>query len=281
MPRGDTRFSGGTSSGWLSPSTVADRVDLSGLSNAPTDWTTVPTYADEFWFGSAEAAPLEYLIWISDPRTGRRGQVSYEQLIMEGVLEKGLSVFDLQKLTIGGDLQGMIDNLGSGGSGSRGSGGATGPVYVKPDERMVRESVKGMLAALAGTVDDGKLNELTKLYMDEHRRSFTVRETEQLDPMESVKAAIRNTSEYKAIHTLRPESTDEYTWITQRQGALKRAGVTDIMSEKLGIAQATAGSSDEEAATAGNVATFSQSTQQLGELRNKIRSATYGALQLA
>jgi len=173
---------------------------------------------------------------------------------------------------------------GSGGSGGRsggGGGGAVGPVYVKPDERVIREAVKGTLAALAGTVDPGQLDKLTKLYMDEHARSWAVRETEQIDPMESVKASIRSTSEYKAIHQLRPESTDEYDWITTRQGALTRAGVTAITAEQLGVAQATAGSSTQETVTAGNISTFNQSGQQLDELKNRIRSATCGALQLA
>ena len=202
--------------------------------------------------------------------------VSYDQMVEAGEMPEGLTYenyFDfIPEYT--------VDGPGGSGRGSTGSG-ATGPTYVKPDERLVRESVKSSMAALAGKVDPTMLEELVGTYMNEHKRSFDVRETEQVDPMESVKEKIRATSEYKAIHTLRPESTDEYAWVSSRQGALKRAGVTDLMSETLGIAQATAGSNDEETEMAGNVATFNASGEQLAELRNRIRTATYGAIQLA
>lgn len=286
MPRGTTRFSSPSENdgGWTAPSVAANQITLGRTEqDAPVNWLTVPTYGDEYWFGSTEPAPLDYMIWISDPVTGERGQISYEQAIRAGVLDKGLTVFDLQNATISGDLQASVDKavLGGGGGGYSGGGGATGPVYVKPDQRLVEEGVKASLVALAGKADPGQLSELVSLYMSEHRRSWDLQDSEQVDPMESVKAKIRDTSEYKAIHQLRPDSSDEYDWVSSRIGALKRAGVTDSLAEELGISQATVGASDADAATAGNVATFSQSGQQLDELKNRMRNSMYGVLSVA
>jgi hypothetical protein len=181
------------------------------------------------------------------------------------------------------DLQAAWDaTIPTGGGGGRGrsGGGAVGPVYVKPDERLVKEAVRSTLAALSGKIDPQFLDDLTAVYMSESKRGFDLRESEQIDPMETVKAKIRGTSEYKSIHQLRPDSVDEMDWVTSRQGALKRAGVTDKVAQDLGIAQATAGASDKDAAFAGNIATFSQSGKLLDELKQRISVSTYSAMRL-
>jgi hypothetical protein len=228
------------------------------------------------------AATGDWQVRLTNPETGLPDYYNYIDLVNADILPAGLTpreiigYYDSANTTLSNMYWGIG---GGGGSGRRGSG-AQGPVYVKPDERLVREAVKGTLAALAGKIDPQFLDDLTATYMSESKRGFDLRESEQIDPMETVKAKIRDTSEYKAIHTLRPESVDEMDWISSRTGALKRAGVTDAMAEDLGIAQATVGASEQDAAFAGNVATFSQSGKLLDELKERINVSTYSALRL-
>lgn len=224
--------------------------------------------------------PDNHLILLWNPDTEQWENFLYRDLVAWGELPARMYMWELNALHLGPEDEELTDGSGTGSWGSGSSGGAVGPIYVKPDKRVVTEAIRATMAALAGRIDQTFLDELVGVYMGEHRRSFDQREVEQVDPMETVKEKIRATSEYKAIHQLRPDSTDEYDWITSRQGALKRAGVSDITSETLGIAMATAGANDEETVTAGNVATFSQSGQQLDELKNRIRTTAYGALQL-
>lgn len=244
---------------------------------------------DDAWVDPRGTNPLDqpalggYMVPIKDPETGRRGSVSYIELVRNGYLPPGLtrreiilSYADYNRAYYN-DYWGIS---GGGGGGGRGGGGAAGPTYVKPDERLVREAVRGDLVALVGKADPAKIDELVSTYMSEAKRAFDVRETEQVDPMETVKAKIRETAEYKAIHQLRPDSADEFDWVSSRIGALKRAGVTDAMAEELGISQATVGASVQDAVTAGNIATFSQSGKLLDELKERINVSTYSALRL-
>jgi hypothetical protein len=96
--------------------------------------------------------------------------------------------------------------------------------------------------------------------------------------MASVVAKIREGADYKTIHKLRPESMDEYEWVSSRQGALQRAGVTPATAERLGVVGAQLGASLQDVTQAGSVAAFSQSGKELDELKERMSNAMSGVL---
>ena len=163
----------------------------------------------------------------------------------------------------GGDGDDEIDLGIGGGGGGGGVRGSTGPTYVKPDERLVRDAVQARLVALTGINDKAHINRLTDLYMSEDRRRFDQRETQDVDPMRSVQAEIEKMGEYKAIHKLRPESEDPMQWIASRKGSMLRAGVSVARSDKMAVQQATVAATQEQAARAGQIATFNDTGQLL------------------
>jgi hypothetical protein len=134
------------------------------------------------------------------------------------------------------------------------------------------------MVALVGRVDDAKLAEYVDLYMSESKRAFGAAETQQIDPMETVKEKLRSQADYKAIHKLRPEFVDEFDWVSQRQGALLRAGVTPAMAEQLGVTQAQIGASPQDVETAGATAAFVGSGVELDDLKSRISGAMSGVL---
>lgn len=206
----------------------------------------------------------------------------YGVLVGYGVLPDGIPINAIDNW-VERARRNLLDNYDQiagtgGGGGGRGGGGAAAPVYQAPDRRLVEDSVKAQLAALAGTVDPGRLRDLTNLYMSEDKRAFAERETQQLDPMASVQAKIREGADYKAIHKLRPESVDEFEWISSRQGALQRAGVTPATAERLGVVGAQVGASQQDVVQAGSVAAFSQSGKELDELKERMSGAMSGVL---
>ena len=149
------------------------------------------------------------------------------------------------------DTENKIPRTGGGGGGG---GGAIGPVYVKPDQRAVREQVKNYVVATLGKLNDGLINDATQKYMAAHKGAFNKRETEAVDPWQDVQAVVRGDAGYKAIHGLRPEGVDEMEWVTSDQGLLRQLGLSAKASEQVGINTATSGASDQAVQTAGQVA---------------------------
>jgi hypothetical protein len=159
-------------------------------------------------------------------------------------------------------------------------GGVARAQYVPPDRRLVEDAAKAMLVALAGRSDMGRVNMLTDLYLSEDRRAFGRRDVEQIDPMEAVKEKIRSFEDYKAIHGLRPETEDEFTWVSQRRGALLRAGVTPTEAQELAIEQATVAATGEQTAQAGQVSEFQRTGQFLPGFFQNVRSSAASATRL-
>ncbi len=179
--------------------------------------------------------------------------------------------------------QGPLDDLftpfpvddGGGGFSGGGGGGFAGPVYRAPDRRNTQDLVKGMLVSLIGSGFTIYEEEFTDLYMKEDRRNFDSA-TAAIDPATSVLEAIRNTEEYKTIHKLRPESTDERTWISDRIRAAEFGGLTESLQEEFAITQATVGGDIEDVQRAASVAQFQSSGQAEGGLERKLRSVAEG-----
>ncbi len=122
-------------------------------------------------------------------------------------------------------------------SGGGGAGG--GPKYVAPDRRVVEEFVGDKQIVLTGKRQP-ELNATVNAYMVDHRRQW---EGQSVDPKQTVLEMIRGTTEYKRIHTLRGEATDENTWVNRRQDRLTQLGLTAKAAEARGIELAATGAS--------------------------------------
>lgn len=125
----------------------------------------------------------------------------------------------------------------SGGSGSRGGGGGGGPKYIAPDRRVIEELVGDKQIVLTGKRRP-ELNKIVDAFMRDHKRQF---EGVSVDPKQTIMEDIRATAEYKRIHTLRGEATDENTWVNQRQDRLEQLGLGSKAAEARGIGLATTG----------------------------------------
>ena len=169
----------------------------------------------------------------------------------------------------------FADLDGGGGFGGGGGGGFAGPVYRAPDRRTTQDLVKGMLVSLIGSGFTIYEEEFTDLYMKEDRRNFDS-ETAAIDPTTSVLEAIRQTEEYKTIHKLRPESTDERTWISERIRRAEFGGLTGSLQEDFAIAQAAIGEDLSEVEEGAAAAQFQISGRAPDLLQGKIRRVTEG-----
>ena len=106
-----------------------------------------------------------------------------------------------------------------------GGGGRTGPAYRPPDRREVEENVQNYLRTVLGdTGDPALVDELSDIYMRDHRRSFDNPST-GLQPWFSVKERVHSLEEYNKLHALRPDTIPEEQWITQFQQIVDEAGV--------------------------------------------------------
>ena len=134
--------------------------------------------------------------------------------------------------------QPLLPQIGGGG---RGGGGRGGPQYVRADQLLVEEVVKGYVVATTGKIHQDLIDQGIATFNEKHRLGWDVRETQEVDPMMAVKEMVRADKRYSGPHTLRPESVDELEWIGQRQRALSAYGVAAGAEEQLGIDLATIG----------------------------------------
>jgi hypothetical protein len=164
------------------------------------------------------------------------------------------------------------DDTGGGGGGRRGS---VGPEYRPPPRDAIEESIKNYLVAVTGTLHQGILNQAVDEFLKQHRAQF---DGAAVDPYLSAQKLIRNTSIYKDVHSLRPESDDEMSWVTRRQGKLRQMGVSAESAETLGIQLARVGANQEAVARAGEN-TFIRSTGRMHrDQRERTKQAASAAL---
>lgn len=126
-------------------------------------------------------------------------------------------------------------------SGAGYGSGRTAPTYVRMDQLLVEEVVKGYVVATTGKIHQDLIDRGIDVFNEKHRLGFDLRETQEVDPMMAVKEMVRTDKRYTGPHTLRPESVDEMEWIGQRQRALSAFGVAAGKEEELGIQLATIG----------------------------------------
>ena len=122
-------------------------------------------------------------------------------------------------------------NRSGSGSGSR------GPQYVAPDRRQVEEYVGDKMIVLTGKRQP-ELSKFVDAYLADAKAAF---EGASVDPAMGVLENIRGTAEYKRIHTLRDEATDENTWVNRRQQRLEQLGLSSAQAGGRGIELAATG----------------------------------------
>ena len=133
--------------------------------------------------------------------------------------------------------QPILPDISGGGYGS----GRAAPQYVRADQLLVEEVVKGYVVATTGKIHQDLIDQGIAVFNEKHRLGWDVRETQEVDPMMAVKEMVRADKRYTGPHTLRPETVDELEWIGQRQRALSAYGVAAGAEEQLGIDLATIG----------------------------------------
>ena len=127
----------------------------------------------------------------------------------------------------GADWEAIYEQLNVPTSAPTGGGGRgfSRPVYQPPDRREVEENVRNYLSlVLADTSNKSLINELTDLYMSEHKRSFD-NPGIGLRPWFSVKERVQALEEYDKLHALRPDTINEEDWVSQFQGLIDQAGI--------------------------------------------------------
>ena len=140
----------------------------------------------------------------------------------------------------GGDLaDGWPDPFGGYGSGS----GYAGPVYVRPDERVVEDTVKAMLVKTVGQADEERVERLKDVWYAGHKTAWDIRQTggQDVDPNAAVLEQIRGSEDYKRIHKGRAEQEDEFTYISSRRGRLEQLGLSGADADERAIALAQTG----------------------------------------
>jgi hypothetical protein len=195
--------------------------------------------------------------------------IDIQQQLEQARLNAVGSVVEIQPIGSTQDnLTGIFDSLLAG----LGGGGPTPPVYVKPDERVIQDFVKGTLVSLVGNIPETMVGRLLDIYMRDHRANFDNPEA-QIDPAQSVLEAVRNSALYQQIHKLRPDSVDERTWISDRRAAAQQGGLNVGAQEDFAILQATLGGDLPDVVEAAGVSQLQTSGRAPSLLDAKLRSA--------
>ena len=116
----------------------------------------------------------------------------------------------------------------------RGGGRAA---YVGPDRRVIEEYVGDKMIVLTGKRQP-ELQTIVDAYMNAAKQAF---EGKEVDPKAEVLERIRGLAEYKRIHTLRGEGTDENGWVNRRQDRLEQLGMGSDAASARGIELAATG----------------------------------------
>ena len=120
----------------------------------------------------------------------------------------------------------------------KGSGsGSRRPQYVAPDRRVIEEFVSDKMIVLTGARQP-EFASIVDSYLSAAKQQF---EGASIDPKAEVISRIRDLSEYKRIHTLRDEATEEDTWVGHRQQRLEQLGMASGDAASRGIALAATG----------------------------------------
>lgn len=184
------------------------------------------------------------------------------------------------------DRVASLDGLGglgltSGGGSGRGSGsGAIAPSYIPQDPAALREQIRNYVVATTGTLNASLVDAGVASFGVADKERFNKRETANIDPWQAMKDTIRGTTEYKAIHQLRPESEDEMSWVVGRQAKLRQLGLSAERAETFGIAAAQAGATNEALTGQAEIAQQQGTGRLLEAHRESLKRSASAALGL-
>jgi hypothetical protein len=244
------------------------------------NWTTgygPGEFPNNDWVEADTLIPNDQILVMMMPN-GEESGGPYIDLVTAGILPAGLTWGEWYHRQ--SDFSQEAYNAARGlGRFGRGGGGRQGLVYVAPDERLVRDAVKGVMADLVGKISPEAIDAHVKTYLRDHRRDFD-NKGKEIDPMASVVESIRGTEEYKIIHTARPEEVDEQSWVAGRVAQLINAGLSPKMAIDLGISQATAAASVQTVGQAAEVAHFQGTARMLDSHKQKMRQTMFAGFSL-
>lgn len=240
-----------------------------------------------------------------DPRSGEIWLYTYGDLVGQGILPDGLSqnefydewMMDMYAPGSGWYSPGYsderiiesytsslsdLDTFGGGGGGGGGRRASVGPVFTATDPAMVEEQVRNYVIAVTGTADDNIIAQAMQTFQTQERAAFdaNVAGGTQIDPWQAMKETVRGTGTYQSIHNLRPDSVDEMKWVTEPQAKLRQLGLSAARAEKLGIAQATAGSTDEDLVSAAERTALTQTGMLLQSQRQSLKNRAKAVARL-
>ncbi len=274
---GDTRFDlpGGGSVGFtdfdiLDPDVdsfrAADRDEVVFVDGDGRQWT----YGE--FLAEGQRSGFWPILRVAPNEANPTGRVAFQNDLSASALRRMLGS------ATGATPGGFDIRLGSTGPG--GGAGRLAPAYVKPDARLVQEAVKNYVVATTGRVYQDLIDKGVGTYMSEHRRGFDLRDSEQVDPLQSVKELVRADQRYITAQSLRPENVDETVWIPQKQQELLQRGVAAPRVEELGIQLATVGASGAALQSAAESQVFADSSRLLETQRNAIKTSAQATLGL-
>ncbi|KKM39541.1 hypothetical protein LCGC14_1564320 [marine sediment metagenome] len=168
-----------------------------------------------------------------------------------------------------------VDRDPSGGPG----GGARGPVYQAPDRDAVEEFLQTFQVATTGQLEQGLLDQAVDSYLTTHRQDFDDK-NQRHDPQVAAYNVIRNSTSYKDIHELRPESENEMQWVTGQQARLRMVGLNSEESQRLGIQLARVGANAEANKDAANQAFLGTTGRVAKDQRNSLKKSASAVLGL-
>ena len=213
---------------------------------------------------------------------GRTTTISYGYAVSMGWAPSGLT---LRQYSSGGWANRIqrayydwsLNPTGGGGGGR----GVAGPTYQAPDSATVRENMKAYVVAVTGTADKDLIERATNEYLAKDKARFQASDAPQdIDPLQAAYGVVRNSAQYKTIHTLRPDSVDEMEWVVDRQAKLRQLGLSGQSAERLGIKQAQAGATDEALVAAAGMQFNADTGRLLAVQRDGLKRSASAALRL-
>jgi hypothetical protein len=206
---------------------------------------------------------------------GEEYEATYEEWVSIGVIDPGLTWSQ-----IGDGFDTWVTNFDDYlNPAPKGGSGRSRAPYQRPDERLVRSAVSGAWAELTGGGTQQQIDAAVQQFFVDDRADYD-NVGQQIDAMAGVLETIRKTDDYKAIHQLRTEGTDERTWISSKVGRLLQAGVSERLAQELGVAQAQAGAGAHTVERAGEIATLTSTGRMLDGHKARLRDTLGGAIGL-
>lgn len=153
----------------------------------------------------------------------------------------------------------------------------TQQMYQVPDINKVRDSIKNLMVSLIGQVDEARIEQLTRLYMQVDRQRF---DGLNRDPDQVVLDVIRGYPEYQQIHALRPDFVDEADWLAYQYQGLMNSGMRNSAVAQRAITQAIVGTAPALAGEAGQLYELQETGRPLPAFLDSLQNTMSNIMRL-